>query len=612
MERTATSREQSNQRKPNEMKKTVNINLAGTFFHIDEDAFGKLSRYLDAIKKSLSDPQGNDEIIRDIEARIAELFSEKTETTAQVISLKELDAVIAIMGQPEDYMVDEEIFEDAPPTSNSRVKSRSYGSHSQLFRDIDNKFIGGVCSGLAHYLKVDSIWIRLLFILLTLVTQGFFIIVYFLFWILVPAAISISDKLKMTREPVNISNIEKKFKEGYDAVADKMKNTDYDKYGQRIKNGSTDFFDSIGSVLLAILKVGVKIIGVFIILISLVALISLIIGLFTFGSFGFWENTMFSDYFTALDVTGTPFWLLSLLMLFAVGIPFFVLFILGLKLMINNLRTVGTPVKIILLVVWVFSLIGLGVIGARQSMESAYDGEFISENILPITKNDTLRISMRVDTKYSNGSSSLNNLKIRTTENNEKVIYSNDVRLIVRSTKDASAKIIVKKEAEGNSFIDAKNRAEAIDYEYLLQGNTLEFDKFFITDKINKYRNQQVEITIYVPEGTVLYAGDNTFGYYEYSSRYNILHNASTNHYLKVIEDKVICLDCPELDEDSEMDEMEKASVNNGDWQSEVAEDFNNGSVGASEDEKTSVKQKSNIQEKKTIIEKDTIYINQN
>ena len=103
------------------MKKTVNVNLAGTFFHIDEDAFGKLTRYLDAIKRSLSDPQGSDEIIRDIEARISELFSEKIENSSQVISLKELDEVIAVMGQPEDYMVDEEIFEDN--SSNSKRRS---------------------------------------------------------------------------------------------------------------------------------------------------------------------------------------------------------------------------------------------------------------------------------------------------------------------------------------------------------------------------------------------------------------------------------------------------------------------------------------------------------
>ena len=94
------------------MNKTVNINLAGFFFHLDEEAYNKLQRYLEAIKRSFTDAQGRDEIIHDIEARISELFSEKIETDNQVITLKEVDEVIAVMGQPEDYQLDDEIFED--------------------------------------------------------------------------------------------------------------------------------------------------------------------------------------------------------------------------------------------------------------------------------------------------------------------------------------------------------------------------------------------------------------------------------------------------------------------------------------------------------------------
>ena len=96
------------------MNKTVNINLAGIFFHIDEDAYAKLQHYLDAIKRSFTNTQGKEEIIADIEARIAELFNEKKKEDRQVIGIKEVEEVIAIMGQPEDYMVDEEIFEDEP------------------------------------------------------------------------------------------------------------------------------------------------------------------------------------------------------------------------------------------------------------------------------------------------------------------------------------------------------------------------------------------------------------------------------------------------------------------------------------------------------------------
>ncbi|MEX0275272.1 MAG: hypothetical protein AB3N16_12935, partial [Flavobacteriaceae bacterium] len=92
------------------MNKTVNINLANMLFHMDENAYNKMQRYLEAIKRSFANTPGSDEILADIEARIAELFTEKMENERQVITLKEVDAIITIMGQPEDYQVDEDIF----------------------------------------------------------------------------------------------------------------------------------------------------------------------------------------------------------------------------------------------------------------------------------------------------------------------------------------------------------------------------------------------------------------------------------------------------------------------------------------------------------------------
>jgi hypothetical protein len=93
------------------MNKTININLAGLFFHIDEDAYQRLQRYIAAVRKSFAGTSGADEIMSDIESRIAELFLEKRANEMQVISITHVEEVIGIMGQPEDYEVDEEIFE---------------------------------------------------------------------------------------------------------------------------------------------------------------------------------------------------------------------------------------------------------------------------------------------------------------------------------------------------------------------------------------------------------------------------------------------------------------------------------------------------------------------
>ena len=562
------------------MKKTVNINLAGTFFHIDEDAYGKLQRYLAAIKKSLTEPQGSDEIMRDIETRISELFSEKVESSSQVISLKELDEVIAVMGQPEDYMVDEELFDDAPKNNNQqRTYTNASASHKQLFRDIDNKFISGVSSGLGHYLGLDALWVRLLWILLTFLTSGTFIIVYILFWILVPAAVSTADKLKMTGEAVNISNIEKKFKEGYETVADKVKNADYDKYGQKVKSGASGFFDTLGSILLVLLKIFVKFIGIVLIITSLATLVGLIIGLFTFGSVDFWGNGEVLDYIGAFTDSIVPLWLVSLSIFFAIGIPFFVLFILGLKMLITNLKSIGTTAKIVLFITWIASIVALGIFGVRMANEQAYDGDSITETTLPVRIGDTLKVRMNADNQYSAYVYRHGGLKFKYNENDEKVIYSNDIRLVVKSTTDSVAKLVIEKHAEGNSFLNARERAKAIDYNYIMENGMLTLDGFHTSAIESKYRNQEVHLTLYMPVGSILYADKNTYSFHRNSSWYeDILDNGDEEQYLRILRDKTECLDCPVSEESSDNDTTTNASQNSNSttsegWEQQVIDD---------------------------------------
>ncbi|EDM43443.1 hypothetical protein SCB49_00300 [unidentified eubacterium SCB49] len=523
------------------MKKTVNINLAGTFFHIDEDAYGKLSRYLDAIKKSLSDPQGSDEIIRDIEARIAELFSEKIESNTQVISISELDEVIAVMGQPEDYSVDEEIFEDAPLNSGKRT------TYNQLFRDIDNKFIAGVSSGLGHYFKIDAIWVRLIWIFLTLVTSGMFILIYILLWILIPAAITVSDKLKMNREAVNITNIEKKIKEGYETVADGIKNADYDKYGKKINKGASGFFETLGKIFKTIFKIFGKFFGVLMVIVGFATVISLIIALFTAGTLGIYKDGASMDYIHMANTSDAPIWLVSLLLLFAIGIPFLALAILGLKILIKNLRSMGWTAKVILIVLWLASLVGLAIIGIHQITEQAFDEEVITEHIIPVHAGETLHLAMRANSTYDTDINRHYGLTLKYNENDEQVIYSNDVRLIVRSSKDSIGKMLIERKAEGRSSLNAKQSAEAIDYDFTMENGKLILNGYLTSKAEEKFHDQEVEIILYLPEGVILNADKNTYSFHKNERYYNdILDNGMEGYNLLVEDDFLKCLDCPQ------------------------------------------------------------------
>ena len=498
------------------MKKTVNINLAGTFFHIDEDAFAKLSRYLEAVKKSISDPVGGDEIIQDIEARIAELFSERLEINTQVISTRELDAIIKIMGQPEDYIMDEDATQTNSATGNQTKGETT--SNKQLFRDSDNKFIAGVCSGLGHYLGLEVIWVRLFWIFLSFVTTGFGVIAYLLFWILVPGAQTTSEKLKMTGEPINISNIEKKFNEGYQKVSQNIKNVDYDKYEEKIKKGSASFFDSLSTILSTVFKIGIKFFGLLIVIAGLLGLISILIGMTVFGTFGIYDTGVTGmDIYQLIDTTNTPIWIVTLIITLIAGIPLLLLFILGLKIMFPNIKSIGTPVKITLTILWIAAISILVILGARQAIDRAFENNFSTQTPLSINMQTPLKLSMYNNDTYSFEAYRRSGLEIKPDANGNKVLYSSDIRLIVRSTDEKVGKIVLNKIASGKDYKQAKARAQAIDFKYNFNKNTNELilDGYFLTDITNKYRDQQIEVILYLPVNTRLIAATNTRSFHK-------------------------------------------------------------------------------------------------
>lgn len=549
------------------MNKTVNINLAGTFFHIDEDAYEKLNRYLNAIKRSFSDPQGSDEIIKDIEARIAELFSEKLDSYKQVITVKELDEVIAIMGQPEDYAIDEEMFTDSAHKDDKSSEYQNLKGDKKLYRDSDNKYIGGVSSGLGHYIGLDVVWIRLIWVLLTIFSSGTFILIYIIFWILVPEAVTTADKLTMRGEPVNISNIEKKFKETYDNVADKLKNADYDAYGKKIKTGSETFFDSVGKVLLALLTVFVKFIGVIIILVAATTLISLFITLFITGISGFFGN-WYTDVFHFVNDTQIPIWLLSILIFIVVGIPFFFLFILGLKILVENLKSIGRATKLTLLGLWLIAVFSLITLGVFQFIERSNEGNVIQTEELNIKAGDTIYLAMNSNPHFEKDGVRRSGFSLRYNENDEQVLFSNNIRLIVRSTKDATASLMLNRKAKGRDYMEAKNRAEAISYQYTFENNNLKLNSYFLADLEDKYRDQELEITLYLPIGSHLYADNNTYSFHQNTSRYrDILLNGQEGYYLEIQDGKTVCNACPEKNTSTRSTQSTQTSNNDSEYE---------------------------------------------
>lgn len=531
------------------MNKTVSINLAGIFFHIDEDAYLKLQRYLESIKRSFTDSQGRSEIISDIEARIAELFSERVLHDKQVIGIKEVDEVIAIMGQPEDYLVDDDIFEDEPQATSYKKSAPV----KKLFRDTDNSYISGVSSGLGHYLGVDAIWMRLLWVILTMGSGGTFIVIYILFWILVPAATTTAEKIMMTGEPVNISNIEKKIRDSFDNVADNVseaaKNVSKTVSGaakkgsNSIKSSSKNFFDTLADIILFIFKIIAKLIGVLFIVVGAATLVGLIISLISLGVVGI-INIPGSEYIDIANAGSTPIWLVCLFVFFAVGIPFFFIFYIGLKILINNLKSIGNIAKFTLLGLWIFSIIALVVIGIREASEHATNERTVEKHVLPIKSMDTLRIKMSENDIY-NHSYRTNGFKVINDDNGKKLIYRQDVTILVKYTTDTIASIAIQKSADGRNYEKAIARAKNINYAYTFNNGQLLLDTYLSTSANNKMSDQEVVVTLYLPVNTVAYFDKNTKGFLNhYTNNDNIVSSKYTNHYIKITEDGVVCDDC--------------------------------------------------------------------
>lgn len=530
------------------MNKTVNVNLAGVFFHIDEDAFLRLHTYLDSIRQSIKDPQGRDEIIHDIEARIAELFQEKKQAALQVIGLSLVEEVIMIMGQPEDYMVDDEMFDDEPTSEIPKNEAPK-----KLFRNPDDSYVAGVSSGLGHYLGIDVIWIRLLWIILVFLSAGTFILAYAIFWVFVPEAKTTADKLHMHGEPVNISNIEKKVKEGFDSVADKMKGVDYEKYGKQAQTGLSAIFDSLGKVILFCLKIFIKFIGIVLILMAGSTLVFLFFALFGVGLFGV-IDAPWMDYVNMANI-GVPLWLMSLFAFFAIAIPFVFLFILGLKILVTNLKSIGTPAKLVLLGLWLISIFALGFLGIRQAMEHAFDGQVMAIETIPIQKSDTLFLKMRGDKLYGESLRRDRDFKIKSDRNGKDVLFSRDVQLFVRSTTDSVASLEVSRSAVGSSYKTATQRAGNIHYSFEFQNNQLALDGFFTTSPEDNFREQEVVVILYLPIGSVLFAGEKTHNFHYYNG---ILAKSQEERFLKIVENASECLNCPS---DSNSETPEEVSV---------------------------------------------------
>ncbi|MGZ3921848.1 MAG: PspC domain-containing protein, partial [Bacteroidia bacterium] len=371
------------------MNKTVTINISGIIFHIEEDAFEKLSKYLGTIKGYFSRTEGGNEIMSDIEARIAEMLQAKTSAIKQVVLMADVDSVIETMGKPEEFGSEQE----QETTQHTEAPGEEYSGpvKKRMFRDPDHKAVAGVCSGIAAYFDVDVVWIRLAMFLL-IFFGGVSLWVYFILWIVIPEARTTAEKLAMRGEKVDINNISKTVKEEAEQLKKRM-----EKYGNDFRNKDfsqpRNFFDKlvdfIKEFFILFGKLFARVVGAILLIFGVVFMFVLLSTIFGFSVIG--SNNEFNDWVNLFFMERSHYTMGMIGLVLFFGIPVLMMIYGGIKLLFRitySNRWLNLSAGLIWLVGFLIAL----YVGITTGKDFGNEGK-IKEQV-QIVQHDTLYLTL--------------------------------------------------------------------------------------------------------------------------------------------------------------------------------------------------------------------------
>ena len=315
------------------MKKTLSVNLGGTVFHIDEDAYASLTSYLNEVKHHLGDEASAEEVLNDIEHRMGELFNEWMQGRREVVTLTDVKKVIDILGRPEQYDNTSDNASENTSGSTGSPRNDEQGStrydkrRRKLYRDPEGAVLGGVTTGLSRFFGVSEVFFRLGFILLS-----FFgltgVWMYIICWIVIPEAITASQRLEMEGEDVTIDNIEKKVKEEFDKargrVSNLVDNAHIEQNARSIGHGLGRFFVILAKGIVGLISGIIGLVGFILLMVLLFVLITMATGSVTFMS------DWFIGFYPMEQLMAQPsiaVWV-TLGLILVIAIPFISLFVL--------------------------------------------------------------------------------------------------------------------------------------------------------------------------------------------------------------------------------------------------------------------------------------------
>jgi len=485
------------------MKKTFTINISGTVFYIEEDAYEKLQEYILKLKQHFGSGAEGQEIISDIEARIAELFSEKSEDKKTVITSVWVDEVIERMGTPED-IIEVDMEEQEEPVSTRRKR--------RLYRDPDRRVLGGVCGGLGAYFNMDPVILRIIFVVLFFI-NGIGLLAYLILWIAVPKAVNTTQRLEMRGQEVTVSNIEKSIKEEVKEVKESYKKfKESDSYAKG-RYGVSRFGDFVYSFFKVLLKVVVILIGVVLIVSGFFGLLGFISSLIVGHSFVhnwplIWTPELNMPGFLNQFVSAGSVTLGLIAIAILVGIPMLAMLFLGTKLVFRY-KSNNSAIALSMAGIWFVALIGLVVISAAQL------GHFKSQTSLTTSGSIDCGGCQTLYLDVAEGEPDdsfeldwdLNDFKVVMIDGEERL--AGEVSLDIERSGTDNFIVVVKKRSRGKNNTDAKNNIQQILYTYTLTDSTIVFEPDFLIAENGRWREQRVDIVVKVPEGKTVFLSEN-------------------------------------------------------------------------------------------------------
>jgi len=469
------------------MHKTISLNLGGTVFHAEEPAFDLLSGYLTRIRAHFRNQEGGEEIIQDIEARLAELFSERLLASGtQAITETMVQSVLAEMGNPEDFTEGAEEKFTAHANRDTFIPKGS----RKLFRDPDDRILGGVCGGVGAYLGLDAVWVRLLFAILFFgFGTGFF--VYLLLWIIIPSAKTTAEKLQMRGDPVNLDSINRFIQVeaaslNAKAQSGAMRNS--------LSKG-TDTMLNIFQILVRIVVYGLAAASV---AVSLAVIIGLSIGLITL----LFASSIPSENPLNLLLSENQLFLGIATIFLLICIPFFWLLYKGISFLFK-IPGPGVKTGYTLLLLWILGFVLAGF--TTTDILKEYGSEAV------VRKQDVVQVQDSTVKKYI-----IRALPLKSTTNkisffrsawsfnstieSGKSLSSDEVSLKIEKSNNGQFEIWQVMKSRGRTEAEATLLA-ARSRLPITQQDSIILIPSAIELSENKWRNQEVEIIIKVPSG---------------------------------------------------------------------------------------------------------------